>query len=242
MARTYAEWFEVPFENVRLVSPYIGGGFGSKALALSHGAIAASAAKMLGRPVRLVMTRPQTFTGYGGRAATRQAVTIGADAEGKIQSIVHRGVNETSMDGMWVEPLGSVTSIMYATPNFSSRQEVVRVNPVMPGAKRARGENPSAFGIESAIDELAYQVGIDPLAIRLLNYAEEDPHERKPWSTRQLREAFAAGAEAFSWSRRSPEPRSMRSGSELVGWGVAAGAHPGPRAAGGGPRRLRPGR
>lgn len=79
MARTYAEWFEVPFENVRLVSPYIGGGFGSKALALSHSAVAASAAKMLGRPVKLVMTRPQTFTGYGGRAATRQTVTIGAD-------------------------------------------------------------------------------------------------------------------------------------------------------------------
>ncbi|RUV29006.1 molybdopterin cofactor-binding domain-containing protein, partial [Mesorhizobium sp. M7A.F.Ca.MR.148.00.0.0] len=87
--------------------------FGSKALALSHGAVAACAARMLGRPVRLVMTRPQTFAGYGGRAATRQTVTIGADTQGKIQSIVHRGVNETSIDGMWVEPLGSVTSIMY---------------------------------------------------------------------------------------------------------------------------------
>jgi len=146
MARTYAEWFGVPFENVRLVSPYIGGGFGSKALALGHSAVAAVAAKMLGRPVKLVMTRPQTFTGYGGRAATRQTVALGADAEGRIQSIVHRGVNETSMDGMWVEPLGSVTSIMYATPNFSSRQNVVRVNSVVPGAMRAPGENPSAFG------------------------------------------------------------------------------------------------
>ncbi|ANT51078.1 xanthine dehydrogenase family protein molybdopterin-binding subunit [Mesorhizobium amorphae] len=232
MARTYAEWFAIPFENVRLVSPYIGGGFGSKALALSHGAVAASAAKMLGRPVRLVMSRPQTFTGYGGRAATRQTVTLGADRDGKIQSIVHRGVNETSMGGMWVEPLGSVTSVMYATPNFSSKQNVVRVNSVVPGAMRAPGENPSAFGIESAIDELAYVVGIDPLEIRLRNYAEQDPHARKAWSTRQLREAFAAGAEAFGWARRSPAPRSMRDGNQLIGWGVAAGTYPVRRAYG----------
>ncbi|TIT26292.1 MAG: xanthine dehydrogenase family protein molybdopterin-binding subunit, partial [Mesorhizobium sp.] len=232
MARTYAEWFAIPFENVRLVSPYIGGGFGSKALALAHSAVAAASAKMLGRPVKLMLTRPQNFTSYGGRAATRQTVAIGADRDGKIQSIVHRGVNETAVDGMWVEPLGSVTSIMYATPNFSSKQNVVRVNTVVPGAKRAPGENPSAFGIESAIDELAYELGIDPLEIRLRNYAEEDPHARKAWSTRQLREAFAAGAEAFGWAKRSPAPRSMRDGHHLIGWGVAAGTYPVRRAHG----------
>ncbi|MBZ9848814.1 xanthine dehydrogenase family protein molybdopterin-binding subunit [Mesorhizobium sp. CA14] len=232
MARTYAEWFSIPFENVRLVSPYIGGGFGSKALALAHSAVAAAAAKMLDRPVKLVLNRPQNFTSYGGRAATRQTVAIGADRDGKIQSIVHRGVNETAVDGMWVEPLGSVTSIMYATPNFSSKQNVVRVNTVVPGAKRAPGENPSAFGIECAIDELAYELNIDPMEMRLINYAEQDPHAKKAWSTRQLREAFAAGAEAFGWARRSPQPRSMRDGHQLVGWGVAAGTYPVRRAHG----------
>ncbi|RRH87745.1 xanthine dehydrogenase family protein molybdopterin-binding subunit [Mesorhizobium tamadayense] len=232
MARTYAEWFGVPFENVRMVSPYIGGGFGSKALALAHGAVAAAAAKMLGRPVKLVLNRPQNFTSYGGRAATRQTVAIGADKAGRIQSIVHRGVNETAIDGMWVEPLGAVTSIMYATPNFSSKQNVVRVNTVVPGAKRAPGENPSAFGIECAIDELAHELGIDPLEIRLINYAEQDPHAKKPWSTRQLREAFAVGAEAFGWAKRSPAPRSMRDGRLLIGWGVAAGTYPVRRAHG----------
>ncbi|BCM18809.1 xanthine dehydrogenase family protein molybdopterin-binding subunit [Mesorhizobium sp. J8] len=232
MARTYAEWFDIPFENVRLVSPYIGGGFGSKALALAHSAVAAAAARMLGRPVKLVLNRPQNFTSYGGRAATRQTVAIGADRDGKIQSIVHRGVNETAVDGMWVEPLGSVTSIMYATPNFSSKQNVVRVNTVVPGAKRAPGENPSAFGIECAIDELAYELGLDPLEIRLINYAEQDPYAKKAWSTRQLREAFAAGAEAFGWARRSPQPRSMREGRQLIGWGVAAGTYPVRRAHG----------
>ncbi|MBN9549374.1 MAG: xanthine dehydrogenase family protein molybdopterin-binding subunit, partial [Alphaproteobacteria bacterium] len=176
--------------------------------------------------------RPQNFTSYGGRAATRQTVAIGADREGRIQSIVHRGVNETAVDGMWVEPLGSVTSIMYATPNFSSKQNVVRVNTVVPGAKRAPGENPSAFGIESAIDELAHELGMDPLEVRLINYAEQDPHARKAWSTRQLREAFAAGAEAFGWAKRSPRPRSMRDGHQLIGWGVAAGTYPVRRAHG----------
>ncbi|TPI42022.1 xanthine dehydrogenase family protein molybdopterin-binding subunit [Mesorhizobium sp. B3-1-9] len=232
MARTYAEWFGVPFENVRLVSPYIGGGFGSKALALAHSAVAAATARMLGRPVKLVLNRPQNFTSYGGRAATRQTVAIGADRDGRIQSIVHRGVNETAVDGMWVEPLGSVTSIMYATPNFSSKQNVVRVNTVVPGAKRAPGENPSAFGIECAIDELANELGIDPLEMRLINYAEQDPHAKKAWSTRQLREAFAAGAEAFGWAKRSPQPRSMRDGRQLIGWGMAAGTYPVRRAHG----------
>jgi xanthine dehydrogenase YagR molybdenum-binding subunit len=103
---------------------------------------------------------------------------------------------------------------------------------VTPSALRAPGENPSAWGIESAIDELAYEVGLDPLEIRLLNYAEHDQHANKPWSTRQLREAFAVGAERFGWSKRSPTPRSMRSGNQLIGWGVAAGMYPMRRTAG----------
>ncbi|MBA8901719.1 xanthine dehydrogenase family protein molybdopterin-binding subunit [Phyllobacterium sp. P30BS-XVII] len=226
MARSYAEWFDIPFENVRMISPYIGGGFGSKALSLPHGAVAAIAARMLGKPVKLAVTRPQTFTAYGGRPATRQTLALGATKEGKLLSIVQHGVNETSMLGMAVEPLGSVTAIMYAVPNFSSRQNIIPLNTVTPGALRAPGENPSAFGIESAIDELAYEIGIDPLEIRLLNYAEEDPHAKIPWSTRQLREAFSEGAKAFGWSKRTPAPRSMRDGNQLIGWGVAAGTYP----------------
>lgn len=226
MSRTYAEWFDIPFENVRMLSPYIGGGFGSKALPTRYGAVAAIAAKMLDRPVKLAITRPQTFTAFGGRPATRQTIALGATREGKLLSILHRGDNETSMNDVAVEPLGSVISIMYATPNFSSRQNLVPVNTVKPGALRAPGENPSAFGIECAIDELAYEVGIDPLDIRLLNYAEEDPSANKPWSTRRLREAYAAGADAFGWAKRNPRPRSMRDGKQLIGYGVAAGTYP----------------
>ncbi|MBB4277494.1 xanthine dehydrogenase family protein molybdopterin-binding subunit [Rhizobium mongolense] len=226
MARSYAEWFELPFENVRIISPYIGGGFGSKALSLPHAALAIMAARKLDRPVKLAVTRAQTFTAFGGRPATRQTLALGATKEGKLLSIVQRGANETAMTGVAVEPLGAVTSIMYDVPNFSSRQNIVPVHTVLPGALRAPGENPSAWGLESAIDELAYAVGIDPVEIRLLNYAERDPHAKIPWSTRQLREAFAVGGEAFGWSKRSPKPRSMRDGNALIGWGVAAGTYP----------------
>ncbi|APO72855.1 xanthine dehydrogenase YagR molybdopterin-binding subunit protein (plasmid) [Rhizobium gallicum] len=226
MARSYAEWFELPFENVRIISPYIGGGFGSKALSLPHAALAIMAARKLDRPVKLAVTRAQTFTAFGGRPATRQTLALGATKQGKLLSIVQRGANETAMTGVAVEPLGAVTSIMYDVPNFSSRQNIVPVHTVLPGALRAPGENPSAWGLESAIDELAYAVGIDPVEIRLLNYAERDPHAKIPWSTRQLREAFAVGGEAFGWSKRSPKPRSMRDGNALIGWGVAAGTYP----------------
>ncbi|PKA44755.1 xanthine dehydrogenase family protein molybdopterin-binding subunit (plasmid) [Rhizobium sullae] len=226
MARSYAEWFGLPFENVRIISPYIGGGFGSKALSLPHAALAIMAARKLGRPIKLAVTRPQTFTAFGGRPATRQTLALGATKQGRLLSIVQRGANETAMTGVAVEPLGAVTSIMYDVPNFSSKQNIIPVNTVLPGALRAPGENPSAWGLESAIDELAYAVGIDPVEIRLLNYAERDPHAKIPWSTRQLREAFAAGGDAFGWPKRSPEPRSMRDGKQLIGWGVAAGTYP----------------
>jgi xanthine dehydrogenase YagR molybdenum-binding subunit len=226
MARTYSEWFGIPFENVRLISPYIGGGFGSKAFAYDFDAIAVMAAKMLGRPVKVALTRPQLFNAIGGRAATRQTIALGADREGRLLAVRHRGANETSVRGVWVEPLASCISVMYATPNFSSRQNIVPVNAVTPGALRAPGENPSAFGIESAIDELAHELGLDPLEIRLRNYAEQDPHAKKPWSTRQLREAFAAGAAAFGWDKRDPRPRGMRAGHQLVGYGMAAGTFP----------------
>ncbi|WP_419897534.1 xanthine dehydrogenase family protein molybdopterin-binding subunit [Roseomonas sp. USHLN139] len=232
MARTYAEWFGLRFDQVRIVSPYIGGGFGSKALALPHGAVAAMAARRLGRPVKLALSRSQTFTGLGGRPATRQVLELGATAGGRLLAIRQRGWNETSMNAVSVEPLGAVTGLMYALPHFDSRQNVVPVHTVQPGAKRAPGENPSAFGLESAIDELAHAVGQDPLALRLLNDAGHDHSSGKPWSTRKLREALAAGAVAFGWERRDPTPRSTREGHLLIGWGMACGTYPVRRTAG----------
>jgi xanthine dehydrogenase YagR molybdenum-binding subunit len=226
MARHYATWFDLPFDNVRIVSPFIGGGFGSKGQALPHSAAAVIAARILRRPVKLAVTRPQTFTAYGGRPATRQSLRIGATREGQLLAIDHQGVNETAADATFVETLGVVTSMMYAVPNFRSRQRIVPVNTVLPGAFRAPGKNPSAFALECAMDELAVELGMDPVELRLRNEPDVDPETGKPWSSRRLREAYAAGAEAFGWSGRDAKPRSMRDGRELVGWGMATGTHP----------------
>ncbi|OHZ30938.1 xanthine dehydrogenase family protein molybdopterin-binding subunit [Agrobacterium vitis] len=226
MARSYAEWFGLPLENVRIVSPFIGGGFGSKAGALAYGAVAAAAAKKLGRPVKLAVTRPQNFTSYGGRAATRQTIALGATQDGILQAILHRGASETSTYMDYPEQTGAATPILYKVENFSSEHRVVPVNTVTPGALRGPGKNPSAFGIECAMDELAAAIGMDPLEIRLKNYADRDYQSGKPWSTRQLRKALTQGAEAFGWSRRSAQPRTMRDGRQLIGWGIGCGTFP----------------
>ena len=221
-----SEWLAIPIENVRVISPYVGGGFGSKIGAHPHVGLACAASRRLGRPIKVSLTRPQTFTGLGGRPATRQTLSIGASKEGKIVSIVHESWNETAIDEVHVEACNNVTKIMYATPNLASRLNVVPVHTVQPGWKRGPGENPSAYALESAMDELAYALNMDPITLRLANWADTDPSSKLPWTTRQLREAYAAGAEAIGWWKRDPRPRSMREGRELIGYGMAAGAYP----------------
>ena len=131
-----------------------------------------------------------------------------------------------AIDDMYLEPTTSVTPMMYATPNLSARHSVIAVNTVNPGWMRAPGENPSTFALETAMDELAYALDMDPVALRLKNWTDQDQKAHLPWTTRQLREAYAAGADAFGWSRRNPAPRSMREGRELIGWGMASGTYP----------------
>ncbi|MGF6528254.1 xanthine dehydrogenase family protein molybdopterin-binding subunit [Variovorax sp. PvP013] len=221
-----SEWLGIDIERVRVISPYVGGGFGSKIGAHPHVGLACAASRRLGRPVKVPLTRPQTFTGLGGRPATRQNLSLGATKDGKLVSIVHESWNETAIDEVHVEACNNVTKIMYATPNFASRLNVVPVHTVMPGWKRGPGENPSAFALESAMDELACALKMDPVALRLANWADKDPSNQFPWTTRQLREAYAAGAKAIGWWNRNPKPRSMREGRELIGYGMAAGAYP----------------
>ncbi len=221
-----SQYVGIAAEKVRVVSPYVGGGFGSKVSPHPHVALACAAARSLGRPVRVSLTRPQTFTGLGGRPRTRQKLALGATADGKLVSIVHEGSNETAIDDVHQEPTNKVTAIMYATPNFWSRHSIVPVNTVNPSWMRAPGENPSAFALETAMDELAYELNLDPVELRLRNWADHDQQANIPWTTRRLREAYAAGAEAFGWSRRNHQPRSMREGRQLIGWGMAAGTYP----------------
>ncbi|MEX6508483.1 xanthine dehydrogenase family protein molybdopterin-binding subunit [Jiella sp. M17.18] len=225
-ARNYAGWFDLPFDNVRVLSPFIGGGFGSKAQGLPHSAAAAIAAKMLGRPVKLAATRPQTFTAYGGRPATRQTLTLSATKDGRLVSLEHDAFSETSVYGTFAETLGVVTKMMYAVPNFRSRQRIVPVNTVLPGPFRAPGKNPSAFALECAMDELAIELGLDPVELRRRNEPDHDFETGKPWSSRRLLQCYDVAGEAFGWAKRNPAPRSMREGRELIGWGMAVGTHP----------------
>ncbi|MEX5535793.1 xanthine dehydrogenase family protein molybdopterin-binding subunit [Pseudomonas syringae] len=221
-----AQWMGTEMAHVRVVSPFIGGGFGCKVAPHAHVAMTCAAARVLGRPLKVSLTRPQTFTGYGGRPRTGQRLALGATQQGVITSIVHDGWNETAIEDTYLESSTRVTPIMYATPNLLARHSVIPVNTVNPGWMRAPGENVSAFALETAMDELAYKAGIDPIDLRLRNWASSDPKNNIPWTTRRLREAYQAGANAFGWSGRNPEPRSMREGRELIGWGMASGTYP----------------
>jgi xanthine dehydrogenase YagR molybdenum-binding subunit len=221
-----AEWMGIEREQVRIISPYVGGGFGSKPVPYTHVALACVASRELNRPVKVSLTRPQTFTGLGGRPATSQQLEMGATRDGKILSIILRSFNETSLQDMITENCSHVTARMYAIPHLSAQHQIVPINTVTPGWMRAPGENPSAFGLEVAMDEMAYALNIDPLELRLRNWADHDYQQNKPWSSRRLKEAYQKGAEAFGWAKRSMAPRSMREGRELIGWGMATGTYP----------------
>ena len=224
--RAFSDWFAIPMEKVRVISPFVGGGFGVKVTAHADSLLASMAAREMRRPVKLALSRPQNFTGNGLRPAIRQKLTLGASEDGKLQVLIHENTSETSVDDDYVEGGAATARVMYAVPNLSATQKLVRVSSFTPSWKRAPGEAIGAYALESAMDELAYKLRLDPIELRLRNYANRDPESAKPWSTRRLREAYEAGARAFSWERRSQEPRSMRDGRELIGWGMAGGAFP----------------
>lgn len=221
-----AEWLGIETEKVRIISPYVGGGFGSKPVPYTHVALASVASRALNRPVKVSLTRPQTFTGLGGRPATSQQLELGASRDGKIEAIIQRSFSETSLIDVFAENCSKVTARMYAVSNVSAQHQVRPINTVTPGWMRAPGENPSAFGLEVAMDELAYALDIDPLELRLRNWADKDYQLDLPWSSRRLKEAYQKGAEAFGWDKRIMTPRSMREGRELIGWGMASGTYP----------------
>ena len=213
-------------EKVRVVSHFLGGGFGSKGLNWPHTTIAAIAARQVKRPVKLVLERPQMFTSAGHRAPTIQQITLGATQAGKLTAIRHATTSHTSMFDDFVEPCGSMTQIMYSCPNVEVSHRLIRANVGTPTFMRAPGEASGSFALESAIDELAYKLKLDPIEFRNRNYAERDEHENRPWSSKSLRETYRLGAERFGWTRRNPVPRSMRDGRYLIGYGVASATYP----------------
>jgi xanthine dehydrogenase YagR molybdenum-binding subunit len=186
--QTIATMLEMPAENVHVLAPYVGGGFGCKGFVWPHTALAAVAARRVGRPVKLVLSRAQMYTSMGYRSPTRQQYSVGATRDGKLTALVHHGISQTPPFDEFAEFTGNLTPLLYACPNLDTRNEMVRVNAGIPTIMRAPGEASGSFGLESAMDELAYALGLDPLELRLRNYAERDPESGHPWSSKALRE------------------------------------------------------
>ncbi|WP_028228209.1 xanthine dehydrogenase family protein molybdopterin-binding subunit [Paraburkholderia ferrariae] len=216
----------IPADNVRVISPFIGGGFGCKGSSWSHVSLCAMAAKQTGRPVRLALARPQMFGPVGSRPRTEQHIQIAAHPNGTLTGMRHDTFAHTSTFEDWTEMSGLVTRMMYAVPNQSTSHRVVPLNVGTPTFTRAPGETTGSFALESAMDELAWQLKMDPVALRLANYAEVEPQDGKPWSSKALRECYETGARRFGWSRRTSTPRSMREGNTLVGLGMASATYP----------------
>jgi xanthine dehydrogenase YagR molybdenum-binding subunit len=207
--------------RVRVRNDYIGGGFGCKGWIWPHQLLAAMAARELGMPVKLVLTRAQTFTSHGYQPATIQTLSISADRSGRLTGIRHDSFLAGSHVGNHIEGVGIGTRSLYACPSISTTHRLVRVHRSDPTPMRAPLEGVGLVAVEIEMDELAYELRMDPLELRLKNYAEHDPTDGKPLSSKKLRECYERGAEQFGWSSRRHEPRSMRDGRELIGYGMA---------------------
>ena len=223
-----ATLFGIAPEAVTVLSPFLGGGFGSKGNTWPPAVLTAMAARRVGRPVKLVLTRRQMYTSNGYRPRTIQRLRLGAAPDGTLASVRHDGVAQSSPEvlGEFTESVGLATEMLYACPNLGVTHRLVAVNASLPTYMRAPGEASGMFALESAMDELAVSLGMDPIALRLRNYAERDEHAGKPFASKKLRACYAQGADAFGWSRRTPEPRSMRDGRFLVGMGMASSTYP----------------
>ncbi len=224
--RTYAEMFGLPVEKVRIVTPFIGGGFGSKAFPWLHAILGAAAARQLQRPLKVVLSRRQMTANAGHRSQTEQTIHVGANAEGRLVAIKHTVKSCTSPVDVFTEPCTSITPVLYAAPNIRLHQELAVMNVGTPTFMRAPGENPGLWALESAMDELAWELKIDPVELRLKNETQEHQRQGLPYSAKHFAECLGVGAQQFGWQNRPKQVRSLTREGKLIGWGMAASAFP----------------
>lgn len=224
--RFVAKTLGIAESDVRVISKFVGGAFGSKGSAWSHVLLAAMGARSVDRPVKVVLSRKQMFGLVGARPYTVQRIAVGALADGKITAIKQEVVSSTSTFENWVESSTLQTRMLYDVENVETSQKLVKLNLGTPTFNRGPGESSGTFALESALDELAETLGLDPIELRLKNYAEVDPESGLPFSSKLLRECYSKGAELFGWARRQPRPRSMRHGDTLIGWGMSTATYP----------------
>ena len=212
--------------KVRVLTRYVGGAFGCKAMVWPHVTLTALAAQHVRRPVRLAMPRGQMFTSCGHREEQEQHIQLGATRDGKLTAIRHHKISVTSPFDDWAEPAFGTASQIYACANYEGVHRLVRGNTMTPTFTRGPGEAVGIFTLECAMDELASELGIDPIELRLRNISDVDPNTGNPWSSWGLRECFERGAQRFGWAGRNPRPRSERDGNWLIGTGMAAAGYP----------------
>ena len=224
-AWTLAQVFGMEEKQVHVTSPYVGGGFGSKTL-WHHHILAAAAAKVAARPVRLMLSREGVYRTVGGRTMTEQRVAIGTSQDGRFDALIHTGVAPKTTYNVMPEPFTLCSRHLYATSHLLLAQEVTMLDMLANTFMRAPGESVGTFALESAVDEMAVELGIDPVELRIKNEPEKDPAEGLPFSSRNLVEAWRAGAERFGWSKRNATPGSVHDGEWLVGMGCATATYP----------------
>lgn len=224
-----AAYLDMPEHNIRVLAPLVGGAFGSKSFLWMHAALCAVAAREVGQPVKLVLTRGQMFTSTGHRPRTEQRLSLVAEHGGAIVSTEHHTLTETSTVAHFCEPVGLSSRFLYQSPRLAVSHTVARINSPTPCFMRGPGEAPGLFALEVAMDELAYATGLDPVALRLRNDPELDQASGRAWSGKHLRECYQQGVERFGWHSRPMEPRSLRRNGVQIGWGMATATYPGRR-------------
>jgi xanthine dehydrogenase YagR molybdenum-binding subunit len=223
---TVAQVFDLTPERVRIVSPHVGGGFGSKGTPRPNAILAALAARHVERPVKIAVTRQQMFAFVGYRTPTSQRVALGADRDGRLTAIVHEVVEQTSTVREFAEQTAVATRMMYAAENRRTSHRLAALDVPTPSWLRAPGECPGMYALESAMDELAIACGLDPIELRVRNEPDVDPESGLRFSSRNLVACLREGAERFGWADRDPTSGARREGRWLVGTGVAASTYP----------------
>ncbi|WP_431045433.1 xanthine dehydrogenase family protein molybdopterin-binding subunit [Streptomyces sp. P1-3] len=221
---TVAALLGIPHSRVQVISHYTGGGFGCKGQVWHHATLAALAARAVGRPVRLAVTREQMFASCGHREEQEHRVTLGADDQGRLTAVRHHKLSLTSPFDDFAEPSLELSGKLYACPAYEGVYRLIHANTMTPTFTRCAGVATGLLSLECAMDELAERVGIDPLQLRLRNYAETDPETGHPWSSKGLRECYQRGAERIGWHRWADPPQ--RDGPWLIGLGMATAAYP----------------
>lgn len=227
---TAAYYLGLPPENVQVISPFVGGGFGCKGSQWANILLTAMAAKAVSRPVKLVLTRQMMVTNVGRRPETIQKIALASDKSGKLTAIRHEN-NSYKAFSNYFEQSGTQTKVLYAAPMREITYKIAKLNVNAPTFMRAPGETPGTFALESAVDELAHELKIDPLQLRMMNHTAIDPSEKLPFSLENLLDCYKIGAEKFGWNKRSLQPRQTRNGKYLVGYGMATATYPAIRSA-----------